>query len=280
MQAETLRRLYCEACCEELEVMKPGNHSSLSKIYNMNELKFKYASTISSKFLTNKKLTIGEAIFFSARQCQIELSSNYNLGIIILCAPILKTCMSSTKDFKKNLKICLKKISKNDGDLILKSIRFVKPGGINKYKGKGNVLDSKGKSSFFEIMKIGSDWDRISKCYIEDYKEILDFGLPLFTKLKKKINRKKAIQILYMNFLSRSPDSHLQRKFGKEKASAIRYKAVMVKNKLSLYQNNNHVLKNFDRYLKKLYFNPGTCADLTVTTLLMDKIRDIFKIPL
>ena len=36
-------------------------------------------------------------------------------------------------------------------------------------------------------------------------------------------------------------------------------------------------LLNFDKYLKSFHYNPGTCADLTVTTLLISKIRDIFK---
>ena len=186
MQAETLKRIYYDACCEELQVFKPGNFSSLSKIHSMNELKFKYAAMISSKFLTNKELTIGEAIFFSAKQCKIELNSNYNLGIIILCAPIIRTCMKSIKHFKINLKSCLNKISERDGKLILKSIKFVKPAGIENYNGKGNVLKSKKEWSFLEIMRIGSSWDRISRCYIQNYLEIIDFGLPLFTKLKKK----------------------------------------------------------------------------------------------
>ena len=40
------------------------------------------------------------------------------------------------------------------------------------------------------------------------------------------------------------------------------------------------LLKDLDFYLKKFHLNPGTCADLTVTTLLIDKIRDIFKFSL
>ena len=34
-------------------------------------------------------------------------------------------------------------------------------------------------------------------------------------------------------------------------------------------------LLNFDKYLKSFHYNPGTCADLTVTTLLISKIRYI-----
>ena len=39
----------------------------------------------------------------------------------------------------------------------------------------------------------------------------------------------------------------------------------------------NNQLLYFDKYLKSFHYNPGTCADLTVTTLLISKIRDIFK---
>ena len=65
-------------------------------------------------------------------------------------------------------------------------------------------------------MLISSLWDRISKCYVDNYSEIFDFGLPFFSSLKK-ISREKAIQILYLEYASKSPDSHLLRKFGSVK---------------------------------------------------------------
>ena len=50
-----------------------------------------------------------------------------------------------------------------------------------------------------------------------------------------------------------------------------------IKKKMSNNLNYLFFLKKFDRYLKQLNLNPGTCADLTVTTLLISKITDIFK---
>ena len=41
----------------------------------------------------------------------------------------------------------------------------------------------------------------------------------------------------------------------------------------------NKLLINFDKYLKHMHLNPGTCADLTVTTLLIDKILCIVQYP-
>ena len=129
-------------------------------------------------------------------------------------------------------------------------------------------------------MRIGSSWDRISRCYIQNYGEIFEFGLPFLHSLSRKIPRLKAIELLFLNYLARDNDSHIQRKFGKHKAQMITKKSLFIKKQFNYYRNNEEKLKKFDKYLKKFHYNPGTCADLTVTTLLMDKIRDIFKIPL
>ena len=47
--------------------------------------------------------------------------------------------------------------------------------------------------------------------------------------------------------------------------------------KINLQTKARAQLLHFDKYLKSFHYNPGTCADLTVTTLLISKIRDIFK---
>ena len=43
-------------------------------------------------------------------------------------------------------------------------------------------------------------------------------------------------------------------------------------------KKNKKKIKELDNYLKKTHTNPGTCADLTVTTLLIDKLTDIVTI--
>ena len=114
----------------------------------------------------------------------------------------------------------------------------------------------------------------------DNYKEIFDFGLPLLESTKQKTSQEIATEILYINYLSNSLDSHLKRKFGKEKAQIVMKKAQNLKKKIKILKNNRILLKDLDHYLKKFHLNPGTCADLTVTTLLIDKIRDIFKFSL
>ena len=101
-------------------------------------------------------------------------------------------------------------------------------------------------------------------------------GLPFFISIKKKLSYNDSISLLFLKYLSLDYDSHLLRKYGIEKASKITKKASMIR-KINNNKNLCIALKKFDKYLKFFNFNPGTCADLTVTTLLINKIRDIFK---
>ncbi len=279
MSREIVKKLYLKSCFEELKILKPGNHSIYSKIIGMNLEKFRRAAKISSDILTDKNLSIGNAIFFSSRKCFIELGSNYNLGIVLLCAPIIKISIEGIKNLRSDLKKEVASIKNEDGDLIFKAIDYVKPGGIGKYKGKGNVSSYKKSLNFRKAMKIGSKWDRISRCYEENYSEILNFGLPYYRSIKLKKSEKVAAELLYLNYLSTDTDSHIQRKFGREKALSVMRKSQMIQKQINLKKNYKRILLKLDKYLKVYHYNPGTCADLTVTTLLIDKIIDIFRCP-
>ena len=88
--------------------------------------------------------------------------------------------------------------------------------------------------------------------------------------------------MLYLGYASKSPDSHLLRKFGSYKANTLMkmFKFLSLRIFRNPNKNFDYQIRLLDTYLKNLNYNPGTCADLTVTTLLIDKIKDIFKIQL
>ncbi len=268
-----LKSIYNQCCFEELRVIKPGNHSINSKILGMDHKKFELGAKISSEILSNKNLSLGESIYKSATQCFKILRSNYNLGIILLCAPIFK--VENMTNFKNELNRIISGISENQGKLILKSIKEVSPAGIKNYAGDGS-LNSESNLSFKKIMKIGAKWDRISRCYDNNYTEVFSKGLPYLGYLRKKLSVSESIPLVFLNYLSFDYDSHLLRKFGVEKASKIKEKASLIR-KIRNRKKMAYSIDKLDCYLKFFNLNPGTCADLTVTTLLMSKIRDIFK---
>jgi triphosphoribosyl-dephospho-CoA synthase len=271
----SIKKLYYQSCVDELKVIKPGNFSIHSRRKGMDKNKFELVAKISSEILSERNLTVGESIFKASTICFKLLRSNYNLGIVILCAPIFKIPKKKNLNFKFELNNILKNISEEDGEKILLAIQKIVPAGLKKYSGKGDI-SSKISMNFKETMKIGSQWDRISRCYTQCYREILEIGLPYFIEKKKKFGYFSAIQHVFINFLATDYDSHILRKFGNEKASKIQKIAKLLRtNKCSSRFEID--LRKIDKYLKFFNLNPGTCADLTVTTLLISKIRDIFK---
>ncbi len=281
--SDQLKTIYLESCLEELKVNKPGNHSLNSKIMGMYSEKFLLVSKISAKFLVKKNLSLGEMIFYSTKKCIDSINSNYNLGIILLCAPLMKAFLNKPVNLRKELRKVIKNTGVLESNLIIDAIKYANPSGLKKYKGVSNVLEKKQEErKILEIMLISSPWDRISKCYVDNYSEIFDFGLPFFYSLKKKLSREKAIQMLYLEYASKSLDSHLLRKFGSYKANAVMkmFRMLSLKILRNPYKDFSYQIGLLDAYLKNSNCNPGTCADLTVTTLLIDKIKDIFKIQL
>ena len=278
-----LKKFYIKSCFQELNVLKPGNVNILSSISGMSPKRFIRAAIISSEYLSNVKLTLGECIYQSAAECHKQLGSNYNLGIILLCAPIFKAALNefnSLKDLRRNVSTVLFSIDKNDSDLIIKSIKKLKPGGIKNYSGEGNIFNDNLEKPIMELMQIGSERDRIAKSYTNNYCEIFTKGLPFFQMQKKISSQRMAVEKLYLIFLSSDLDSHILRKFGTLKAKDILFKSKTIdkiinkKTKTFFYKK----LAIFDNYLKSRNINPGTCADLTVTTLLIDKIIGIMSL--
>ena len=281
--SEQLKIIYLESCLDELKVNKPGNHSLNSKIMGMYSEKFLLVSKISAEFLVKENLSLGEMIFYSTKKCIDSINSNYNLGIILLCAPLMKALLNKPVNLRKEVRKVIIDARACESSLVIDAIKYANPGGLKKYKGVSNILEkNRGEKKIYEIMLISSSWDRISNCYVDNYSEIFDFGLPFFGNIKKRVSREKAILMLYLEYASKSPDSHLLRKFGSCKAIAVMKMFRMLSLKIirNPYKDFDVLVRSMDAYLKHFNYNPGTCADLTVTTLLIDKIKDIFKVQL
>ena len=280
---QLLKKLYVQACFDEINAFKPGNVSNFSPIMGMQKEKFFRAAYLTSEILTQKKTSLGKVIFESCKLCIKEFNQNYNLGIILLSAPIIKAAtesFESTKHLKKNIFKVIQGINKEDDKLIIEAIKICKPGGLQNFDQKFNILNANTKNiKFLDLVKFSHKYDRISSCYFNNYKEIFTNALPYFKKERKINGIKVATEKIYMKFLCENFDSHILRKHGKLEANIILNKSKNIFKKINNVsrKNNYKLLKDFDNYLKRKRMNPGTCADLTVTTLLIDKITDIVK---
>ena len=255
--SHSLRKKYLDCCFYEIKINKPGNVSIFSPILGMDKKKFFYAAEISSHILCNKSFSLGESIFKSCKICMRQINSNYNLGIILLCAPIIRAAyenFNSLNDFHKNISKQLKNISSFESEQILEAIKICKPAGLKNYSGEGNLLlDENKELGFQEIMEISSERDRISRAYVNNFSEIFDQGLPFFRNLRKKFSKRFSTECLFMYYLSSDLDSHLQRKYGMTKAMEVQKKSKIFSKKVFLKEDlkSTRCLDFFDNYLKK-----------------------------
>ena len=106
MNSKILKNIYFQTCCDELKVFKPGNHSLFSSLPGMSGIKFKYAAKISSEYLTNKKLSLGEAVFNSAQSCKTQYLTEHLQGIKTRYDNLRFTCREIIENWDPRLSQC------------------------------------------------------------------------------------------------------------------------------------------------------------------------------
>jgi triphosphoribosyl-dephospho-CoA synthase len=268
-------------CYKEMDSIKPGNVHKYSEGHNMTTKDFYKSADIISKCLTKNNSHFCKKIFESVVEIKKKIKQNTNLGIILLLAPItsiiLENGILSKKKLHQRLIFLIKKQNIKNSMLFYKAIKIAKPGGL----GQSNNYDVNNipNVGLYNAMKYAEKKDLIAKQYVTGFKDIFKIGLPTYKKFKTKFkNDKWALTGVYLNFLNKLTDSHIKRKKGKKDAKKVRKDA---KNyfKLLKYKENDismsiltKKLLLFDKKLKSKGINPGTSADLTVTTFFIEKV--------
>ena len=85
-----LRAAYEDACRREIEALKPGNVHVFADGHRMSARQFLTSASVSSAPLTDPGLPVGQRILEAVRATRQAVETNTNLGIILLCAPLLR----------------------------------------------------------------------------------------------------------------------------------------------------------------------------------------------
>jgi triphosphoribosyl-dephospho-CoA synthase len=219
---------------------------------------FVKSAEASAKEIAQENLTVGARIFNAVNATQNAVGMNTNLGIILLCAPLIQAAYLRNADvsdanqipFEKYLQRVLNNLTEDDAVLAAQAIVLANPAGLS----QANAHDVHAKpSGFADILGEG----------ITSYQEAMQLWE----------NHAWATTWVYVNFLAAFEDTHITRKLGEDVAKAVRKDAVEVKEKILASGHpklEKKRLLDWDASLKKHGVNPGTSADLTVTTLLMN----------
>ena len=260
-----------QACIEELEAPKPGNVSFASAGHGMTAADFVASARCTADVLGAPGLALGERVLGSIEATHAAAGCNTNLGIVLLCAPLAQAALSQEpgRPFRTGLARVLAAAGVEDTERVFAAIRLAGPAGLGEC-GRHDVR-APAIAPLLEVMREAEDRDRIARQYARCFEDVFDVGLPALIESRSKWPRELAVAALYLTFLARFKDSHIERKLGAVTAETVRLEAQALSGSLGPsrpFAESFEDLADFDRSLKSRGVNPGTSADLTVATLL------------
>ena len=270
--AEQIAKAYKTACMTELQAIKPGNVHAFADGHGMTIHDFIKSADETADIIANPDLSLGERIFYAVEATQQAVGQNTNLGMLLLCAPIIDAALH--KDNDQSLLQCLNntlsQLTIDDAQFVAKAIVLANPAGL----GNASQYDvhEKPNVTLFEMMLAAQDKDRIAWQYANAYQDVMEFGITRYADaIGRWDNPVWAATALYLGFLNRNHDTHVVRKFGEVTAETLMHEALDFE--LTYWATDNpkliqKQLLDWDAALKKRHINPGTSADLTVATLL------------
>jgi triphosphoribosyl-dephospho-CoA synthase len=278
-QTNAIADAVLDSCRWDVLAFKPGNVSIHSAGHGMSAEDFLLSAEMIAPIMAEPDLTVGERILQSVEITERRVGCNTNLGIILLCAPLVQAAMlpAPGKTLRERLSQVLAGLDQADARLAFQAIRLAAPGGL----GKSEVHDvaSEPTAGLLESMAAAQHRDRIAYQYVHDYEDIFSVGLPALRWADKPaVDQEAQVIFCYLRFLSTFPDSHIQRKFGEEKAEEVRRMAQVLETEYKACENLSvaaPLLHNFDKKLKQGGINPGTSADLTVASLLAHHLENL-----
>ena len=257
------------------ELIKPGNVNLISSHKDTKAQDYLDSAILSSKELFNQNYSLGKRILESVNVTRSQVNVNTNLGIILLCAPVIQSYIDfNNLDLREGIKRTLSTTSIKDTHDLCAAINISSPGGL----GDSDMYDtgSYPNASIKQIMDYSQEYDRISYQYSHNFSDIFDFIIPKLEFLNQRYESLDiSLSLLFIEILAKIPDSHISRKFGDKIAKKTSNNAHDLLKILDREHDPDYLAKalnNLDYEYKKKGINPGTTADLLVASLMIYKI--------
>ncbi len=272
-----LARMYIDACDAELQALKPGNVSIFGQGHGMCCVDFAESARLSAPMVVNFERPLGERIFRAVSATRDRVGCNTNLGILLLCAPLLQAAWTMRPGLRLRdaLLDVLQATDVGDARWAYRAIRLAAPAGLG--EAPAHDVSREPQVGLLKAMQAAAGRDRIAYQYSSYYADIFDFALPWLRKRRSVCGSEaQAVTDVYMILLANHRDSHVERKFGFQRAHALSVRAGELMEQLlqsDSAQDRERALLEEDARLKGEGVNPGTTADLIVATLLADRLE-------
>lgn len=279
LSAAQCSKAYIEACEVELQAFKPGNVSIYSPAHDMTVADFRLSAELSAPALCCAEYSLGEKIYYAIKATRSQVYCNTNLGIVLLCAPLIQAAMQCNADLplRSALERVLADTTQSDAVWVYQAINLASPAGI----GDAEQQDVKQTPSvtLLQAMQIAAEKDLIAKQYCNGFKDILDFAILQYNSaFVLSGDCGWAALTVFCEMLALYPDSHIERKYGKQYSEWIAAEMLVLQKALQSANKLDDVLPilyALDKTFKAKRINPGTTADITVATVLVNFLEKL-----
>ena len=273
--AQRLAAAFKNSCLAELEALKPGNVHVFADGHGMVVQDFVLSAEAASQEIARPQLTVGERIRNSIFATWQAVGCNTNLGIVLLCAPMIHAALARNGEpFSACLQHVLQNLTVEDAALSYEAILRALPAGLG--ESAQHDVRQPPQVSLLQAMAEAAPRDRIAYQFVHGFADVRR-GMRVFEEACSKWGRAGwATTAVYLEFLASIEDTHIFRKFGADTAAQVKAEAGQHRNALLTEENPKkyqRALLEFDRSLKERGLNPGTSADLTVASLLMAELE-------
>ena len=224
-----LASAYQRACMAELEALKPGNVHLFADGHGMCVGDFVKSAESSATAIAVSNISVGERIFNAVQATHNAVGVNTNLGIILLCAPLIHAALqgSPKQSLQQNLSDTLSQLTINDAQLTARAIVLANPAGLG-HSSEYDVHEPL-NITLLELMCSAQHKDHIARQYANNFPDIFEFGFPRYQQAmtqwrdfnNKGQNQAWATTALYLGFMARYCDTHITRKHGKPLATSV-----------------------------------------------------------
>lgn len=236
---------------------------------------FILSARLSAPALVDRHVRVGARIYEAVRRTRTALAMNTNLGILLLGAPLLEAAMRPGRaSLRERLAIVLGELDVTDAEAVFAAIRLAAPGGL----GAAARHDVRGAAAVDLLTAMGeaADRDRVARQYVTGYADVYLTGLARLAAARAAgMSEEWATAAVYLGFLAAFRDTHVARRHGAKRAEAVRARAAALdrRSRSAGVVALREALMAFDGDLKRDGVNPGTSADLTVATLLVEGLE-------
>lgn len=226
---------------------------------------------------------LGKYILEAVAETDRWIKNNTNLGIMMMTIPIAVAAAISD-DFnaiRPNVVKLMANTSVDDACDLYDAINIADAGGMGDQDEYDVASDNaknelrQNNQTMYDVLKISAPWDMLGREMTSDMPVVFEMGFPTYNELIKEKSLNDACVLTFLTILSQVPDTLISRKYGEDDALKV---SMMTRDLLNLKDESDfgEKVKEFDEYLYKNDYNPGTTADLTAASIFVSYLKENF----